>query len=388
MILSPKYLLLIFIIIAATFSSCHNDGKGNNIDIVWVEKSDGLDDYRLDSEPILHQGFLYVSGMRFTDYRPVLVKFNQKNGKKVGVWDTGMRAGLDKSKQYFYGDHSFFVRREEALTSINLTTMQTDWEVSFDAFIEERFARLENKIYILEYKSPSINIYEINLNNQQKRFVLATTQTDSGMFAVISLPAAYLTAAKDTALCLVSQRGKEIRLINYNVTRKDTIYDLKVDGFTKSPIKNLHIQNENLYIYSNDTIQCLNLSDGKHKWYRNMEPDMNIEDPYFSDRYIFYPSLRLYCIDAQTSKQYWSVPKDWAGLMWGSSANMELVDQILFFNGFPVRVESGEIVESWNGRDSWDESTLPFGGTPAYDRDKEYLYFFTNNRMFCTKLPE
>lgn len=247
------FYLSVVITILVIISSCNKEENLKKIGLKWeVDHSSLLQPLIPDNSLSSYNGNLYLATTSRDDYRPILLKFDQEDGGYIDRWDTGLRAGISKNRLYFYGNQAYFIARETSVHGIDLNTMESVFDVPIDSRVNLHFRPLEDKIYLTVIADSYYRICEFNLSTQNYRTILTLPPLKNQNSLYASRPTPYFTDTRDTAITTVAEIDGKIKLLSYNITEKDTIYEKDLNEFNEfdGQLRNTILNNGYVYINS------------------------------------------------------------------------------------------------------------------------------------------
>ena len=381
-----NFVVLFFLLLLA----CQKEDCGTKPEIIWrMEFPSSMPSGNWKSSPIIYKDFLIVAIGDPESRTSSLYKFSKDDGSFIAQWEETVPDIIGCSfylgEKYLYKNLLISKNECDEVIAVNLNTMKTVWKI--DAFnSQNRLYSLDGKVFTVEYTNGGLNIYEIDIEKQQKSFVYYVPPVEYGFFVEVQKPYFYREGSSDR-LVIATQKDSAFILINYNITKSTVVWEVKMDEFKNSEATPCDISSTNDYIIisSNDYISCRNKFNGDYHWSKSRDVTFNVEEPLVTEEVILSATEKLYCYDNAKGYVVWSREYGDDGIKWGSSANLGFMGGLFFICGSPLNPANGN--PYWFDFDQWGNLDLPFYHLPAYDKVDDALYYTNMSAIYKVKKP-
>ena len=375
-----------------SISSCYNydNIKSNSdIEIIWEKdhKKKFSDEIKKFSPPMLHQNMLYVFSENKVNGEDVLLKFNNLYVSFIAKWEKDFQGGFS-SEPYIYDNQLFIIRRESDLIVIDLNTMTVSQKIEF-GYISSIYKILGNKMYLSLPQTNSSQIIELDLDTKKHRVIYETQMQTQGFFAPASNKFhPYIADNGDTSILIIEKRFLEdsLKVINYNITNQELRYKIVSDNLSEDGVffDRIYIFENRIYLGNSKIIECRDLNDGSLIWTKEGIFNSLLITP----EKIFYSDDKLNCMNTKSRTNIWTKSDLDYDYYFGGWFDLTLYGNILFLNRMPANANTGELIESWQMRDNYNNNSYPYVGNPVLDENSGNLYVTSEYKIMFLKMPE
>lgn len=382
-----RYLVIIFVFLTL---SCRKEDDNPKPEIVWEKEFPSIiPTGNWKSSPIIFEDYLIVAIGDPSTLKASLYKFSKTDGSYISKWDETINEITGCSfyigNKYLYKNLLISKKECDKVVAINLNSMQTEWEIeSYDS--QRNIYPLDEKVYTVEYSEDGLNIYEIDIEKQEKTFIYFVPPIEYGAFVEVQKPHFYKDSSS-TRLLITTQKNSELLLINYNITTSEVEWEVKLSIFNKieSTPTDISSTSKLIIVSSNDYISCRNKANGDYLWYQDRNAKYNAEEPLVTEHKTISATEKLYCYDNSNGQIIWTRNDKQDGIVWGSSANLGFMGGLFFVGSSPINPDNGH--SYWFDFDRWGNLILDFWWLPAYDETDDALYYTSMTSLYKVKKP-
>lgn len=380
---------LIIVLVFLTLS-CRKEDYSQKPEIIWEKEFPSfVPTGNWKSSPVIFEDYLIVAIGDPSSLEATLYKFSKKDGSYIAKWEETINEILGCSfyigNKYLYKNLLISKKECDKVVAINLNSMKTEWEIdSYDS--QSNIYPLNEKVYTVEYSQNGLNIYEIDIEKKEKKFIYLVPPIEYGVFVEVQKPHFYKDSSS-TRLVITTQKESEFILVNYNITNSEIAWEVKMNEYNNKEATPADISSTNnlIIVSSNDYISCRSKINGDYIWSKDRDISYNVEEPLVTEERTISATNKLYCYDNSNGQIIWTRNDKQDGIGWGSSANLGFMGDLFFIGSSPLNPDNGNAY--WFDFDQWGNLILDFWWLPAYDETDDALYYTSMTSIYKVKKP-